>query len=141
MNLDAIPLFSMLKGRLSYLSERQRLIAQNVANADTPGYMPRDLKPFTLPAQPASATGSGPSGVAMAQTAAGHMAPPSASGAPQPFKPQDTADSETTLDGNHVVLEDEMMKMSESRLDYQAAIGFYQQSLNLLRMAARAPGK
>jgi len=44
MTLDDIPLFAMLRGRLGYLSERERLIAQNVANADTPGYTPR-LRP------------------------------------------------------------------------------------------------
>src|SRR5256885_6518548 len=102
--------------------------------------MPHDLKPFSC--QGGLAAAQGPAGaVGLAQTAPGHMAAPGASGAPQPFKPKDTPDSETTLDGNRVVLEDEMIKMSESRLDYEAAIGFYQQSLNLIRMAARAPGK
>ena len=49
MNLNEIPLFSMLKSRLGYISQRERLIAQNVANADTAGYTPQDLQPFTLP--------------------------------------------------------------------------------------------
>ena len=48
MALDDIPLFSMLKGRLSYLNQRQQVISQNVANSDTPGYTPNDLKPFTI---------------------------------------------------------------------------------------------
>ena len=38
-----LPLLSQIKGRLSWLDERQRVIAQNVANADTPGYASRDL--------------------------------------------------------------------------------------------------
>jgi len=50
-------------------------------------------------------------------------------------------DSEARLDGNQVVLEDEMAKMTETRLDQEAAITFYQQSLTLLRTAAKAPGK
>jgi flagellar basal-body rod protein FlgB len=49
-------------------------------------------------------------------------------------------DSETTLDGNQVVLEEQMLKMSESRSDYDAAIGFYQKSLGLLHLAIRKPG-
>jgi flagellar basal-body rod protein FlgB len=49
-------------------------------------------------------------------------------------------DSETTLDGNAVVLEDQMMKLTETRMEYDAAIGFYQKSMGLLRMAARRPG-
>ena len=40
-----------------------------------------------------------------------------------------------------VVLEEEMMKMSDARMNYDAAISFYQKSLGLLRMASRAPGK
>jgi flagellar basal-body rod protein FlgB len=52
-----------------------------------------------------------------------------------------TPDSETTLDGNQVVLEEQMMKMNEARMNYDAAIGFYQKSMNLMRMAARAPGR
>lgn len=50
--LDDIPLFSMLKSHLGYLSEKQRLIAQNVANADTPGFTPQDLNDFTTPLGP-----------------------------------------------------------------------------------------
>ena len=51
MNLSDIPLFSMLKGRLGYLSERQKVIAQNVANTDTARYIPEDLKPFSFDAR------------------------------------------------------------------------------------------
>ena len=43
VRLDDIPLFSMLKGRMKYLAARQRVIAENVANADTPGFQARDL--------------------------------------------------------------------------------------------------
>ena len=50
-------------------------------------------------------------------------------------------DSETTLDGNAVVVEEQMLKMAESRMAYDAAIGFYQKSMQMLRMAARPPGR
>ena len=43
MAINDLPLFSQIKGRLTWLDERQRVIAQNVANADTPGYVGRDL--------------------------------------------------------------------------------------------------
>src|SRR5215472_17570022 len=109
MNLDSIPLFSMLKSRLGYENQRQKLIGQNVANADTPGFSPQDLKAFTVPASM-----GGPGGdlqMAPTTTAPGHMSS-------LPMKPNSqfkvitAADSETTLDGNQVVLEDEMAKMS-----------------------------
>lgn len=142
MDTSQIPLFAMLRQRLGYLGERQRVIAQNVANADTPGYAPRDLKAFKF----ASQLQSQQLGLSMqpAQTSTGHMP---GGGAKRPgmsagaFKAVKGADTETTLDGNSVVLEDQMIKMSEARMQYDAAIGFYQKSMALLRMAARPPGR
>ena len=142
MNLAEIPLFSMLRDRMGYLSERQKVIAENVANADTAKFVPNDLKPFSFDArmqmtQMAKAGG----GATMASTQAGHMAPKNERrGLGAQFKTTKSPDSETTLNGNAVVLEDEMIKMSESRMSYDAAISFYQKSMGLLRMAARKPG-
>jgi flagellar basal-body rod protein FlgB len=39
-------LFAMAEQRLEWIDQRQRVLAQNIANADTPNYQPRDLKPF-----------------------------------------------------------------------------------------------
>ena len=138
MNLAEIPLFSMLRGRLGYLTEQQKVLAQNVANADTARYVPEDLKPFGFDAQVQRAQGV----TMMATTQAGHMSPKSEKhGLGSAFKAVKTPDSETTLNGNAVVLEEEMIKMSDARMNYDAAISFYQKSLNLLRMASRAPGR
>jgi flagellar basal-body rod protein FlgB len=136
MNLDQIPLMAMLKGKLGYLNERQKLISQNVANADTPGYAPTDLKPFTFEQALAAPSSSG--GVGVARTNGAHLAGKSA---PKPgWKSEVQADSEARLDGNQVVLEDQMIKMQEARMDYDAAIGLYQKSLSMLRLAVRKPG-
>lgn len=146
MNLDDIPLFSMLKGRLSYLGDRQKLIAANIANSDTPGYAPRDLKPFAVDLQGVTTTGAIPMAPVRAMAMRGptvttpmHMLPKRAGA--MDGKPVGAPDNEITLDGNGVVLEEQSMKLTEARMDYEAAIGFYQKSLGLLRMAARAPGK
>jgi flagellar basal-body rod protein FlgB len=138
MNLDAIPLFSMLKGRLSYLGDRQKVLAENIANASTPGFEPSDLKPFAFHAAAQSHAVRMPAG-ALAQTQAGHMPLPKRQA--RQMNSAERSDSEVTLDGNGVVLEEQMIKMTEARVDYDAAIGFYQKSLGLLRMAAKAPGK
>jgi flagellar basal-body rod protein FlgB len=138
MNLAEIPLFAMLRDRLGYLSERQRVIAQNVANADTPGYVAQDLKPFQAQLQAQSAARP----TVMAATQAGHMLPASQQrAAAAGVKVVKSPDSETTLNGNAVVLEEEMLKMSEARMSYDAAIGFYQKSMSMIRLAARAPGR
>jgi len=139
MDLADIPLFSMLRSRLGYLGQRQRVIAENIANSDTPRYTPKDLKAFNFSASVQSAQTLQTAG-SPAMTQAGHMSGtiPTSGAA---FKPLRKKDSETTLDGNSVVLEEETIKMADARMNYDAAIGFYQKSLGLLRMAARAPGK
>ena len=142
MALEDIPLFTMLRSRLSYLSERQRVIAENVANTDTPGYVPRDLRPFTLPpAALGQAGGAAPLGVTPSRTASNHLAGNPTRARAAAFRAQNSPDSETTMDGNAVVLEEEMMRMTEARMDFDAAIGFYQKSMNLLRLASRRPGQ
>ena len=135
MRLDTIPLFDAIRGRLGWLEERQRVIAQNVANADTPGFAARDLR---APDDFAHAMMQQSQGVGMMRTSTAHMAI-------QPQRAVNYAsmtapDSETTLDGNSVVVEEQMLRMAESRMAHDAAIGFYQKSLNMLRMAARKPG-
>lgn len=136
MDLGGIPLFAMLRSRLGYLSERERVIAENVSNSDTPGFRPQDLKPFSFQAK-MNAAMSAAGGQAVTQP--GHMTAPSAHrpGA----KAERVRDTETTLDGNSVVLEDQMLKMTEARMNYDAAIGFYQKSLNMLRLATRPPSR
>ncbi len=144
MNLAEIPLFAMLRGRLGHLAERQKVIAQNVANTDTAGYVPDDLKPFSFDARVQKRlemTQASSGAQMMAATQVGHMMPRNPRPPGGAYKTMKSPDSETTLNGNAVVLEEEMIKMSDSRLQYDAAISFYQKSLGLLRMAARAPGR
>ena len=140
MDTSKIPLLSILKGRLGYVNQRQRLISENVANANTPNFAPSDLKTFTfdgaLKSQGVVPTAGQP--VNTVRTQASHLG-----GVKQtsgPWKPQESPDSEARLDGNQVVLEDEMLKMTTAKLDYEAAVGFYQQSMGMLRMAIRKPG-
>ncbi|MBV9509326.1 MAG: flagellar basal body rod protein FlgB [Caulobacteraceae bacterium] len=141
MNFNDLPLLSMLKDRLGYLNERQSVIAQNVANSDTPGYTPNDLKPFTV-AEPGQGPAPvlAPAPVTPTLTNGIHLPGKPAKSA-GPYKPQKTPDSETRLDGNQVVLEEQMMKMNDSRMNYNAAINFYEQSLAMIQTAIRIPGK
>ena len=46
MELQDLPLLTMLRQRMTWLNQRQDLLAQNVANSDTPRYVARDLKPL-----------------------------------------------------------------------------------------------
>jgi flagellar basal-body rod protein FlgB len=117
-----LPLMDQLKGRMQWLQSRQKLLAQNVANADTPGFKPRDLK---APSDPAA-------GVQMAQTSSAHIGPSTAPGAPGSRGAQRF---ETVPSGNAVTLEDEMLKVAETQMDFQTAASLYTKSLNLLMIA------
>ena len=141
MDITEIPLFAMLKSRMGYLTERQRVIAQNVANADTPNYLPQDVKPFSFQAHMAAAAVSQPGPMSVAVTNPMHIAHTATSPNPPKVKSRKSQDTETTLDGNSVVLEDEMLKLTDTRMNYDAAVCFYQKSLNLLKMAAKPPGR
>jgi flagellar basal-body rod protein FlgB len=146
MDLNGIPLFGLLQNKLGYLSAREKLIAQNVANSATPGFTPKDLKPFTQ--QPGVSTGPNvkhTASIAAAQTDSAHMS----LSAQDDSVPSATAvnyvsvvapDSESTLDGNQVVLEEQMIKMNEARNDYDAAVGFYQKAMGMLHLAVQKPG-
>jgi flagellar basal-body rod protein FlgB len=143
MDLSGIPLFSVLQNKLGYLSEREKVIAQNVANASTPGFTPNDLKPFDK--QPgmdprANARILAPPAQTDSGTSMGAASSSRRSDRPKTYLSEAAPDSETTLDGNQVVLEEQMLKMNEARSDYEAAIGFYQKSLSLLHLAIRKPG-
>ena len=135
MSVNDLPLMQAIRGRLSWLDQRQRVIAENVANADTPGYAARDLRQPTDFARALQSAG----GLQMARTSATHLTPPNAG--PGRFTSSASPDSETTLDGNSVVVEEQMLKMAESRMAYDAAIGFYQKSMQMIRLAARPPGR
>ena len=74
----------------------------------------------------------------MAATQAGHMAPQGGASRRRQHA-QDRPDSETTLDGNAVVVEEQMMKIAETRMDFETMVGLYQKSLGLLRLASRSP--
>lgn len=138
--LDDIPLFSMLKSRLGYLGQRQKLIAQNVANSDTPGFTPQDLDPFKTSVGSKAQAPLALAPVALAQTNPAHLALKT-SAARSAFKVNSAPDSETRMDGNQVVLEEQMMKMTDARQNYDAAIGFYEKSVAMIQAAIHAPGK
>ena len=135
MGLEGIPLFAMLKSKMGYETQRERVLGQNIANADTPGFAPSDLKAFSFDSRLQGAL----TPVAPVRTSALHMAGRAAS-ASTALKAQASPDSEARLDGNQVVLEEQMMKMSDARAGYDAAITLYQNAMTLLRTAAKRPG-
>lgn len=147
MAISDAPYFAMLKNRLTFLNDRQKILADNVANASTPKFVPKDLdeKAFNQAySRNFSSLGVGSAGVGnvspvtLMATQSGHInGPSSESSVARTIK---SPDSETTLDGNSVVLEEQMIKVADTRMNYDIAIGLYQKGLQLMRLAAKRPG-
>ena len=128
MSITDLPLFNMLRTRMHWHQERQRLLSENVANADTASFRPRDLAPLDFErASPA------PSSVALQRTVASHLT--GFAGAGGRFEASRLGGHDIRPSGNAVNLEDEMIKVAANQMDYQAATTLYTRSLGLIKTA------
>ncbi|NQU72144.1 MAG: flagellar basal body rod protein FlgB [Rhodospirillales bacterium] len=135
MDLSDIPIFKMMNKRMGWLTHRQQILAQNIANSDTPHYKPSDLKSqnfsrFLRPSVPRKQ---------MATTSAHHIAPTHKSSNFRAEKSSGTY--ETSLSGNSVVVEEQLMKVSETQGGYRLATNLYQKHLNMLKSAIGREGR
>ena len=132
MSFQDLPVFSALKQRLNWHDARQRVLSENVANANMPGFTPRELVAVEKGQQL-----SGVRPVEVALTHAGHIAGSPIPGSGGPGR-REEAGWETTPDGNSVVLEEQMMKLTQNQIDHQMATTLYSRSLALLRASIRS---
>jgi flagellar basal-body rod protein FlgB len=129
MNLPDVPLLSMLRERMTWLHQRQDTLSQNVANADTPGYVARDLKPLNF----SEALGEARRGTTMMTTNVRHIALSRSRGGL--FEDHETPDQESSPNGNAVSLETQMIKVSETQAEFQAAANLYAKAMTLMKTA------
>lgn len=135
MDLGKLPLFQMMSQRLAWLGKRQQVLAQNVANADTPGYLARDLKEPTFRQL---LGGSGARDVAMARTRPGHIV--GTVSAATSFESREDKEGEFSLSGNSVDLEQQMMKVAKTAMDHQLTVNLYRKHIAMLKAALGRPG-
>lgn len=129
MAISDIPGLSALRTSMQWHQQRQRLLAENVSNADTPNYQARDL---LRPNAETLAKGARP-GLTMVRTDPGHVG--FSTGDNTRFALDRKASFETRPTGNAVNLDDEMLKVASNQMDYQAATSLYTRSLGLLKTA------
>ncbi|NVN84682.1 MAG: flagellar basal body rod protein FlgB [Rhodopseudomonas sp.] len=131
MPINDLPILSALRTKMQWHQERQRVLAENISNSDTPNFKPRDLVEPKFDST-GNIAGGGMGTLPMMRTAVSHMA---ASGAPDSFAQDRKAGFQTRPAGNAVNLEDEMLKVSANQMDYAAATSLYTRSLGLLKTA------
>lgn len=126
-------LFDLISARSTWLGQRQAVLGQNVAHADTPGYLPRDLDPLSFDDLLGGSTGR----LDPSRTASQHLLPtPLAAGA---FR--DRVDDEVAVkpSGNGVDLPDQLRKMGSTELDHQLTTSLYRRYVGMLRTAIGVP--
>lgn len=130
MDLGKLPLFDLLTRRMSWLGQRQEVLAQNIANANTPDYTPQDLKPMGFGETLKRLTPVEPE-----LTSALHMAG-TATRRPPSFRADEQRKRyEVAPDGNSVVIEEQMMKVAETQMDYQLVTNLYRKHVDMIKTA------
>ena len=129
MNLNKLPIFALITQRMAWLAQRQEILAQNIANADTPGYRPRDLTAKSFRALLQARLPS----LGIKLTQRGHIMPNRSGGA---FRADVVKGSvETAPSGNAVILEEQMMKVSETQNAYRLATNLYRKHVSMIKAA------
>ena len=125
-----INLTDMINVKLAYSAERQKVLAQNIASIDTPGYRAQDLKPLDFGNVMAAHTRK----IQLAVTSDLHMN--GMNGNRQNFMNTVPRNAfERTPTGSTDVVEEQMMKVSQNATDYQEAANLYKKIGNLFREA------
>jgi flagellar basal-body rod protein FlgB len=133
MAINDLPMLSALRTKMQWHQERQRVLAENISNSDTPNFKPRDLVEPKFD-QKGSSAGAAMGSLAMMRTSASHIG--AAGGGGETFS-HDRGKSGflTRPAGSAVNLEDQMLKVSANQMDYAAATSLYSRSLGLIKTA------
>ncbi len=129
MDLFNIPLFHRITERMNWLGAREKVIAQNVANADTPDFQPKDVVPLDF----------GDHLKKLAAVEPERTNPKHIVGTIPPADPVDSKKQKKTYEtapaGNSVVLEEQMQKLSIAQADYNQMVNLYRKHVDMLKTA------
>ncbi|MBO5442994.1 MAG: hypothetical protein J6A33_04325 [Alphaproteobacteria bacterium] len=131
MDLNNLSVFNMANVNMKYLTERQKVLASNVANANTPGYLAKDIeKPsFSqfMEKIPLRLNVTNEKHFALLPS---QMAAEKSNGV---YTPKPTA--ALTIDGNGVILEDQLNEVSKTKSEYNRMLTIYGKYKDLLSVA------
>lgn len=127
MDPTDIGLFRLAERRLAWVDQRQRVLAQNVANANTPGYQPRDLPSFM-------ATLNGADGT-LTRTNPQHL-----TGSAEGISAVRSRVSARAPNGNSVSVEHELAKVADTQTTQELVTNLYHKYQGLFRTALGRSG-
>jgi flagellar basal-body rod protein FlgB len=129
MDLSKFPVFRMMSGKMRWLASRQGVLSQNVANADTPKYQAKDLKEVDF----SKSDGTSPFHAELARTNPAHYGRMDEK---SDFNSQKQKEPYETLPtGNAVVLEEQLMKVAQTKHDYELMTRLYRKHMQMFQIA------
>jgi flagellar basal-body rod protein FlgB len=137
MDYAAVPLLTGLEARMRFAQQKQHVISQNIANADTPGYKARRVVEPNFGKVLKSVEDSGKGNLVVAP----RIALPDAfrsfgsQSAISEASVVDTSISEVKPNGNSVSIEDQMSELSNVQIEYGELLNLYRKQLGLFRIA------
>ena len=135
MTVGNLTLFKMTDQKLDWLSERQAILSQNIANADSPGYRARDLTPLNFKDTLQDAVR-----LPVAVTEGSHLAGTGPRSEYRIDKKNAKEVYEASPNGNGVVLEEQMVAMQESKLQHDLATNLYSKHITMFKTALGGSG-
>ncbi|MDR9440997.1 MAG: flagellar basal body rod protein FlgB [Halomonas sp.] len=117
---------------LGLRQERQKVLASNIANADTPGYKARDMD-FAGELQKAVKQGSSDGGLALSRSSARHIEGQGVPGASHELLYR--VPDQPSLDGNTVDMDRERTQFADNSVRYQAALTILNSRIQGLKKA------
>ena len=136
MDLASLKLFKMAMTRMDWASQRQKLLAQNISNADTPKYRPMDVKEVNFKQ---ILRGEIETRVPVSRTNPNHLK----GTIPEQDHFRSIGERKTfeeSPDGNQVIVEEQMQKVGDTRSAYDTAVTIMQANLKMLSMAVKGGG-
>ena len=131
MTTQTIGLFKAMSAKMGYLDHRQQVIAQNIANADTPGYQPHDLTKVDFGRVLKNVTNSK---VLLPETT-DDMHMPSYGKIDDPKNREQKMTYEVAPAGNAVIMEEQMINAAKTTMDYNLMTTLYQKNVGMIRTA------
>lgn len=114
MSISNLPLMKAMAAKMDYLDKRQGVLAQNMANADTPGYQSKDLTDIDFGSVLKNLTDM--KKVSLVTTNKGHM--PNPNEVERSKEVKDRWTYEVAPDKNGVIVEEQMVKAAKTQMDY-----------------------
>jgi flagellar basal-body rod protein FlgB len=130
MDPKHIGLLDLAERRLAWTDRRLAVLARNVANADTPGFKPHDLQPFTAALDNANS-------VRPMRTQPNHL--PGTTGTATPGDIVDRTQMQSP-NGNAVALDDQLVKVADTQATHSLVVTIYRKYLSMFGMALGRAG-